>query len=261
MSEFLRNLAARSLGSLETIRPRVPSRFEPIREANGLLAGRTLPKEEGLEDNPEAEPTRPTGLSPRLPIPSPADSVPEPLPTQAAARPTARASSPMTPPSPDEPVLQAKRNPRSENAGSLTPARRTVTETVTSRVQNAGNVSELEPAEAGTGQAVESAIAQSRETSEGAIQNRTEQDARTGRQTRSAQALGTSNANAPDSGLIVSPKTPALPEQMNERSARAPFIASSGSEIEPRMLSSRATERAHSDEAATGQSHRDGRCR
>ena len=173
--------------------------------------------------------------------------------TTSLLRPTARARSPMMPPSPER-VLQAKRIPRSENAGSLTPARRTVTETVTSRVQNAGNVSELEPAEAGTGQAVESAIAQSRETSEGAIQNRTEQDARTGRQTRPVQSSRTSSANAHDSGLIVSPKTPALPEQRNERPARPLSIASSRSEIEPRMLSSQAKDTAHSDEIPIGQS-------
>jgi hypothetical protein len=201
--------------------------------------------------------TRPTDLSPRLPSPSlgSAESVPEPLPIQPADRPTARASSPVTPPTPNEPVLQAKRVPGSETVGSLTPARRTVAETVTPRVQNAGNVPELEPTEAETGQAVESASAQSRETNEGAIQSRTGQEARTGRRTRSAVGLGPLSANAPDSGLVVSStvRTPALPEQMNERPARAPFIASSRSEIEPRMLSSQVTEPARSDEAPTGQ--------
>ena len=283
MSDFLSNLAARNKGTLETIRPRVPSRFEPTRGDDGLLAARTPPREESLEDNPEAggaegdeasaamesvekrvraarptEPTRPTDLSPRLPSPSPvsAESVPEPLPIQPAARPTARASSPVTPPTPNEPVLQAKRIPGSETAGSLTPARRTVAETATPRVQNAANVPELEPTEAETGQAVVSAIAQSRETNEGAIQSRTGQEARTGRRTRSAIGLGPLSANVPDSGLVVSPtvRTPALPEQMNERQVRAPFIASSRSEIEPRMLSSQVTEAARSDEAPTGQS-------
>ena len=55
MSEYLSNLVARSMGTLETIRPRVPSRYEPVRKLEGLLAGRTLPREEGLEDNPELE--------------------------------------------------------------------------------------------------------------------------------------------------------------------------------------------------------------
>ena len=271
MSEFLRNLAARSKGTLETVRPRVPSRFEPVRSDDGLLAARTPPREESVEDNPEAQraqadevsaamepvekrvraarPTRPTDLSPRLPSPAPvpAESAPEPLPTQPAARPTARAGSPVTPPTPAEPVLQAKRIP-----GSETVARRTIAETVTQPAQNTGHVPELEP----TGQAVESATAQRRETNEGAIQSRTGQEARTGQPTRSAQALRPSSANAPDSGFIVSPtvRTPALPEQINERPARAAFLAASGSEIEPRMLSSQATEPVRRDEAPTGQS-------
>ena len=163
MSEFLRNLAARSKGTLETVRPRVPSRFEPVQSDDGLLAARTPPREESLEDNPEAqgaegdeasaamepresatrtELTRPTDLSPRLPSPSPvpAESAPEPLPTQPAARPTARAGSPVTPPTPAEPVLQAKRIPGSEPA-----ARRTIAETFTQPAQNTGHVPELEP--------------------------------------------------------------------------------------------------------------------
>ncbi len=55
MSEFLRNLAARSKGTLETVRPRVPSRFEPVQSDDGLLAARTPPREESVEDNPEAQ--------------------------------------------------------------------------------------------------------------------------------------------------------------------------------------------------------------
>ena len=196
-----------------------------------------------------ARPTRPTDLSPRLPSPAPvpAESAPEPLPTQPAARPTAHASTPVTPPTPAEPVLQAKKIPGSEPA-----ARRTIAETFTQPAQNTGHVPELEP----TGQALESATAQRRETNEGAVQSRTGQEARTGQPTRSAQALRPSSANAPDSGFIVSPtvRTPALPEQINERPARAAFLAASGSEIEPRMLSSQATEPVRRDEAPTGQS-------
>ena len=274
MSEFLRNLAARSLGSSETIRPRVPSRFEPIRSEDGLLAARTPPGEESLEDNPAAEgaeadeawaarepveklvrAARPADLSPPRPSPSPlsAEAVPEPLPTQPAARSTARAKSPPMPPAPSEPVLQAKRIPESETAGSSTPARRTVAGTVTQRAQNAGNVPVLEPTGAETGHAVESAIAQGPETNEGAIQSRTEQEARTGRRTRSAPGLRPSR---PGSGLIVSAtvKTPSLLEQMNERPARASFIPSTRSETTPRMFSSQAIEPAGSDEAPIGQS-------
>ena len=251
MSEFLGNLAARSKGTLETIQPRLPSRFEPIRTADGLLTARTPPREESLENNPEAEGAEVDEASAamesvekrvraaRLPSPSPgsAESVPQPLPTQPAARPTAYASSPLTPPTPGEPILQAKRSRGSETAGSSTSARRTVAETVTQRAQNAGHVRERQPTEAGTGQAVESATAQRRETNSEPMQS------------RSAQPFRPSSANAPDSGLVVSPtvRTPALPEQMNERSARASF--------EPRMLSSQATAPVRSDEVPTGQSH------
>ncbi len=36
MSDFLTNLAARSLGTAEVVRPRVPSLFEPTRREGGL---------------------------------------------------------------------------------------------------------------------------------------------------------------------------------------------------------------------------------
>ena len=55
MSEFLSNLAARSMGTLEVMRPRVPSRFEPLRNSEGLLAKRTPLKDGGLEGNLEME--------------------------------------------------------------------------------------------------------------------------------------------------------------------------------------------------------------
>ena len=45
MSDFLGNLAARSLGRLETLKPRLPSRFEPAGPAASL---------EGLEVEREA---------------------------------------------------------------------------------------------------------------------------------------------------------------------------------------------------------------
>jgi hypothetical protein len=51
MSKFLSNLAARSLGAFETIAPRVPSRFEPTRRANGLLAGRAPAIADSLRDD------------------------------------------------------------------------------------------------------------------------------------------------------------------------------------------------------------------
>ena len=40
MSDFLSNLVARSLGTLEVIRPRVPSLYEPYRRESGLLGAR-----------------------------------------------------------------------------------------------------------------------------------------------------------------------------------------------------------------------------
>ena len=57
MSNFLSNLAGRSRGAFDTIAPRVPSRFEPTRRADGLLAGRTSSRDEGLEDISEMEGT------------------------------------------------------------------------------------------------------------------------------------------------------------------------------------------------------------
>ena len=276
MSEFLSNLAARSLGTLETIPPRVPSRFEPIRRADGLLGGRTPPREEGLEDNLEVEgaggveasdatdpaekrpsaarPTGPRDLSPRFANPSPAlaQSVPEPMATPAA-RTAPRANSPMTPPTPREPVLQAKRIPGSETAGFSTPdvpARRTVVDTVTPRQQNPVHLSGLEPTASGTVQPVETAVTQRREADEGSTQSRGAQ------QIRPDQSLRLSGQNAPDAGLIVSStiRTPALPEQMHERPARAASIASSRSEIEPRMRSSRAKDTWRDDEVPAVQS-------
>ncbi len=255
MSDFLSNLAARSKRTLETIRPRVPSRFEPIRGDDGLLAARTPPREETPEHNPEARGAEGDEVSAAMESVE-KRAVPKPLPTQPAARRTARASSPVAPPTTNESVLQAKEIPGSETVGSFTPPRRTVAETITPRVQNAGNVPKIEPTEVQAGQAVESALAQSRETNEEAVQSRTDREARTGRRTRSAVPLGASSPNAPDAGLIVSPtvRTPALPGRINEIPVRAPFIASTRSEIEPRILSSQATEPAHGDAAPTGQS-------
>jgi hypothetical protein len=274
MSEFLTNLAARSRGILETIRPRVPSRFEPIRRVDGLLAGRTASGEERLEDNPEevggagdvaasaatdptekrppgSRPTGPRDLSPRFanPSPAPAQFVPEPMATRAAPG----ANSPMNVPTPRDPVLQAKRIPGSETASFSAPdirALRTVADTVTPSRQNPVHRSGVEPTASGTVQPVETAVTQRRETDEGSMQSRGVQ------QVRPAQSLRLSGRNAPDGGLIVSPtiRNPARPEQMRARSARAASIASSGSEIEPRMRSSRAKDTWPDDQVAVVQS-------
>jgi hypothetical protein len=244
MSEFLSNLAARSLGTLETIRPRVPFRFEPPRRPDGLLAGRTSPGSEGLEDNPELEvaggdeasavmapveprphvarPAEPMDLSPRLPSPSlvSARSAPETAATRPAVSSAPRAASAKTPPAPGETVFPARALPRSENDGSLTPTRRAVTDTGTPRLQNAGSVSRLEPTEAWTGQPVEPEI----------------------KETRTAQSLGPSNASA----------------LVNERPGPTTFRAASTavvkSEIEPHLPSLPATGRGRNDEAQTAQS-------
>ncbi len=58
MSDFLSNLAARSLGIPEVIRPRVPSLYEPYRRNTGLLGAR--PSFRSQETNPE--PQHETGL-------------------------------------------------------------------------------------------------------------------------------------------------------------------------------------------------------
>jgi hypothetical protein len=53
MSDFLSNLVARSLGTLEVIRPRVPSLYEPYRRESGLLGVR--PSFLAQETNPEPQ--------------------------------------------------------------------------------------------------------------------------------------------------------------------------------------------------------------
>jgi len=270
MSEFLSNLVARSKETLETIRPRVPSRFEPVRKPEGLLAGRTLPGEERLEDNPELEgeggvedssATHSTerrsrrarradaSLLPLNPSPVPTESAPEPTATSPAARTAPRASSPrattrMVAPTSGQGILQAKRIPGSESAGSSTPAHPNIADAVTPVPQNAGLVSGLEPIEAGTVPPVEPAIVQKRGANEGATQSRSAQ------QTRPAQPLSPSSANTPHPGLIVSPtiRTPAFSEPRQERPARPASVASSKSEIEPRIPSSQAKDTAPMDE-------------
>jgi len=148
MSEFLSNLAARSQGTFVAIAPRVPSRFEPTRRADGLLAGRRPPTEEGLEEFSEMDgtagveapaadpmenrslargrtgPTREMDSSPARPgsLLSSSESEPEMLAIRPAESTVPHAQSRETPLAPREPVLRARRIPGSQSAGSPTHA-------------------------------------------------------------------------------------------------------------------------------------------
>jgi hypothetical protein len=270
MSDFLSNLAARSLGSLETIRPRVPSRFEPVRGVEGRLSARTPPMEEGMEVNREAGGTegdeassamdpaenhvraaRPTDRSARQPglSPSSAESLHESLPAWPAAHPTAGAGSPGMPSTANRPDSQAMRIPGNESAGPSTHKRRTVAETVMQPEQHSGHAPGFESPQAATGKPQVSTTDQARETNEGAIQSRT------GRGIGFARTLRSLGANAPDSGFVVSPTvgSRAPTEQASEKLAQASFAAFSRSEIEPLVPSSQAAEVAGNDEAQGAQ--------
>ena len=68
MSDFLTNLAARSTGSAETIRPRVPALFEPSGVRNPLpVDSEIAPIEPGKAGEPDV---RPEGRPPAMPQPA-----------------------------------------------------------------------------------------------------------------------------------------------------------------------------------------------
>jgi hypothetical protein len=142
MSEFLSNLAARSLGAFEAIAPRVPSRFEPTRRADGLLAGRGPLTNEGPEDPSAMEgtagaeaqaadpadnrsragrrtrPTQEMDSSPRQPDPSPSESLPGKETIQPVESIAPHAQSREIPLTPQESVFRAKRIPGSQSVDS-----------------------------------------------------------------------------------------------------------------------------------------------
>jgi hypothetical protein len=147
MSKFLSNLAARSLGAFDAIAPRVPSRFEPMRKADGLLAGRAPSREEGLREiremegtagveAPAADPTgdgsrsrrraRPTGPMDSSLLnsePSPSSSEPEPgtwsIRPAASIAPNAESRETSFPS--EQPASRVRRIPGSQSAGFSTP--------------------------------------------------------------------------------------------------------------------------------------------
>jgi hypothetical protein len=148
MSKFLSNLAARSLGAFEAIAPRVPSRFEPARRADGLLAGRAPAMEDSLKDDPEMEgttgveapaagpvedgsragqrarPIGPMGSSLLNSDPSPSSLEPEPgtwsVWPAASIAPSAESRETSFPS--EQPALRARRIPGSPSVGFSTPA-------------------------------------------------------------------------------------------------------------------------------------------
>ena len=148
MSKFLSNLAARSLGAFEAIAPRVPSRFEPARRADGLLAGRAPAMEDSLKDDPEMEGTtgveapaagpvedgsragqraRPIGSMGSSLLnsdPSPSSLEPEPgtwsVWPAASIAPSAESRETSFPS--EQPALRARRIPGSPSVGFSTPA-------------------------------------------------------------------------------------------------------------------------------------------
>jgi hypothetical protein len=147
MSKFLSNLAARSLGAFEAIAPRVPSRFEPARRADGLLAGRAPAMEDSLKDDPEMEGTtgveapaagpvedgsragqraRPIGSMGSSLLnsdPSPSSLEPEPgtwsVWPAASIAPSAESRETSFPS--EQPALRARRIPESPSVGFSTP--------------------------------------------------------------------------------------------------------------------------------------------
>jgi hypothetical protein len=178
MSEFLTNLAARGRGSMETIRPRVPSRFEPLRDSTGLLAGRTAPADADREIGPEmageeiagnggveafaaesaleqpAASSRPPMKPLPVPMLSPAESAlaqsgPAELANSLTALTARQANSPMAPQA--QPAPEEKEISESNAAGVSTPAvsalrtnRRANSDANGPRASRRGDASELE---------------------------------------------------------------------------------------------------------------------
>jgi hypothetical protein len=147
MSEFLRNLAARSRATFEAMAPRVPSRFEPMRTAEGLLAVRGPQPADGLEDAPGMEgtegaeitaadpmdrfahvarqtaPAEPMNLPPRRKHspPAAAESVTGTIPIRPTESGVPLAELGETPVAYEAPILREKGIPRSSSAGFATP--------------------------------------------------------------------------------------------------------------------------------------------
>jgi len=251
MSEFLTNLAARTLGSLETARPRVPSRFEPVRGADGILAGRTPAKEESAEDDSSMETvesekavtaaeqvgkfpraTQPADFPSRLPSPTlaSAESLSEAIPalihgsTEQAARSWMAPPAVMAAPTPKEPVLGGKAIPAFETATQAmraVPARQTVADTVTPGLRDSESVSRHEPTDTWMLHAAQPGIGKRREANEGATVWQA------GHETRSVQGP--------------------QPGRRNQEPVRASSAASPGPEIEPLETALAAFENSRSD--------------
>ncbi len=110
MSDFLTNLVGRSLGTLEVVRPRVPSIYEPYRRGSGLLGANPglpardiesePPVETGLESGPNPIPSSQTPkLRTRPPHPPAHDAQQANNDTQAEAVKVSERPDPL-PPSP-----------------------------------------------------------------------------------------------------------------------------------------------------------------
>jgi len=213
MSDFLSNLAARSKGTLETIGPRVPSRYEPVRKSDGVLAGRTPAKEEAFEGNAEMEGAGDFEIT--------ADF--EPKTTRGI-----------------------------DADGSSTRRRRILADVGKPRIEADEHGSEIEPGEMGTVSpvAIKPMTLRGHEASEGETQNRSAERSRRARQSPSVGEMRPdegpklSSAPLPDSGRIAAPsvRTPAFREQRNARSDRTPSAAGLKSETEPPALSSLTSE-------------------
>jgi hypothetical protein len=120
MNDFLGRLAARSLGSIPSVRPRPASFFEPARPVDGFPAeGRTLMELESKAETPAAGP-------PFKPVPLSADSggaaMPPPSPPARPGDPVRPAS---TPPMADQAsgVIDGKEAAVLKDSGKHRPAR------------------------------------------------------------------------------------------------------------------------------------------
>jgi hypothetical protein len=239
--------------------PRVPSRFEPVRNPDGVLAGRSLPSEEGLENNSENERQGDVEVEAATDLgeqrsrsshrveaslqslqPSTVSSEygSEPMTASPAARTALGASAPIMSSTSGQAVLQATSFAGRGAGGSSASARHTIADAGTPVIERAGHASGLEPIETRTVPPIEPATPPSREAIEGASQNRSAE------QTPPAQTMRPSSENAIDSSRIISPaiRPPAFPEQRDERRARSASMASSKSAIRPPIPSSHAND-------------------
>jgi hypothetical protein len=236
MSDFLGNLAARSRGTLEAVRPRVPARFEPLRNADGLLAGRTPPSEGGLGVNLEMEgevdaatalPTRLT--RPLQPSSSRAEFAPQAVANPPGGPTASLANPPIAPPASParaDPVLGSNKAQGSDAVGLSTPVGRTsggVLDPAPPLTQNPEPPT-LEVTTRRTIQRVEPEIASRPAADELALGGRAAQT--------TAQSFEPSQAETPASGLLLpTARTPALPGPMKERPGPTPSVPAS--EVEP----------------------------